>query len=67
MTARPMPEWCADCGEIARLLRWLQGGDGLDVRDAIAIVEKPWNWDREYQEMCAEQRPKSAAEKARGE
>jgi hypothetical protein len=56
MNARAMPEWCSDPGEIARLLRWLKDGDGLDLDEAIYIVSKPWKWDQEYQEMCMQQR-----------
>jgi hypothetical protein len=44
--------WWEDCGEIARLLRYLESEDGLDVTDAIEIVSTPWSWDFEYQEMC---------------
>jgi hypothetical protein len=52
----PLPDWCNSSAEIARLLRWLDDSDELgDVADVIAIVEKPWHWDREYQLMCAEQ------------
>jgi len=48
-------EWWLDSGEIARLLRWLEKEDGLDVADCIAIVEKPWHWDTEYSDMCRAQ------------
>ena len=44
-------DWWADPSEIARLLRHLRDGDGLDVGEAIEIVEKPWHWDDEYLEM----------------
>lgn len=44
--------WWQEPGNIARLLRYLESHEGLDVRDAIAIVEKPWHWDPEFQEMC---------------
>ncbi len=52
--------WWHNCGEIARLLRFLRDGDGLELADAIAIVEKPWHWDVEYRDMCDQQ----AAERA---
>jgi hypothetical protein len=70
VTARPMPAWCADCREIARLLSWLHNDDQhgpLDVADCICIVETPWRWDTEYQTLCAEQSAESVHEKRRGE
>jgi hypothetical protein len=47
--------WWYDHTEISRLLRWLDDNGGIDVRDCIGIVEKPWHWDAEYEEMCREQ------------
>lgn len=55
MNPRQFPAWCQDCREIARLLRFVNEQERLDVKDAIAIVEKPWHWDLEYQAMCEEQ------------
>jgi hypothetical protein len=65
--SRAMPEWCADCGEIARLLRWLNEKEDIDVVGAIHIVEKPWHWDAEYQEMCASQNPLVTRDEVIGE
>lgn len=48
-------EWWADCGEIARLLRWLWEEEDIEMAEAIEVVAKPWHWDDEYQEMCREQ------------
>lgn len=50
--------WWQDCGEIARLVRYLHADDQygpLDVDNCLEIVEKPWNWNAEYQEMRLEQ------------
>lgn len=41
--------WYDDRMEIYSLLNWLQNEVHLlDVDTAIRIVEKPYNWDREY-------------------
>jgi hypothetical protein len=51
------PYWWENCGQIARLLSYLNEGDDgpLDMTDAIYLVEKPWKWDDDYQAMCREQ------------
>jgi len=50
--AKECPEWCLDSGNIAALLSWLDENDEIEnIAAAIAIVEKPWHWDREYQAM----------------
>jgi hypothetical protein len=51
-------DWWTDPSEIAGLLRYLRDGDGIDVPECIDIVEKPWHWTKEYNEMCDAQRPK---------
>jgi hypothetical protein len=61
------PHWWQDHGELSRLLRWLHAGDPLSVPAAISIVEKPWNWDQEYTEMCEEQRSAPTAAEIAGE
>jgi hypothetical protein len=59
-------EWWRDCGEIARLLRWLWEEDNIDQADMIAVVAKPWNWDAEYQDMLLDQTiPSESRENAR--
>lgn len=62
--------WWQDCGEIARLLRWLDKHDEhgpLEVIHCIDIVQKPHHWDAEYQEMCREQGTDSREDPACGE
>jgi hypothetical protein len=47
--------WWDDSGNIAALLRWLRDGDGIALDEAIYVVEKPWNWEEEWQAMQAAQ------------
>lgn len=48
--------WWHSHAEIARLLRWLDdGGELEDVEACWRLVEKPWHWDKEYDQMCADQ------------
>lgn len=58
LRATEPPYWWENCGEIARLLQWLDADTGfgpLDVEHCIEIVSSPWSWDDEYQQMCREQ------------
>lgn len=57
MSAAPLP-WWHDCGEIARLIRWLDDtGETVNygAADYARIVAKPWNWTAEYERMMREQ------------
>lgn len=48
-------EWWHDHREIAALLAWLdERGETPD--DVAYLVEKPWKWTPEYQQMLNEQR-----------
>ncbi len=64
MTQPATGYWWYDHSEISRLLRWLDESGVLLVQDCIRICEKPWHWDDEYEEMCAEQSGKAAARDA---
>lgn len=49
--------WWHNCQNIASFLEWLNDKEGgLEVNVLIQIVDKPWNWDREYDEMLASRR-----------
>jgi hypothetical protein len=49
------PPWWTDHGKIFTLLRWLEDrAEIATIDDAIRVVEKPWNWDAEYQQMQRE-------------
>jgi hypothetical protein len=54
---RPHPAWTDDRGQIVRLLMWMrEGTPDIDARTLINVVEKPWHYDDEYRQMCAQQR-----------
>lgn len=67
---RPMPEWCANPSEIARLLRWMHEHDDygpIDLDTVWEVLEKPWHWDREYSQMCAQQNAPASEAEVEGE
>jgi hypothetical protein len=49
-------KWWEDHNEIARLIEYLHETDGLEMDEAIYLVQKPWKWTEEYDTMCREQR-----------
>lgn len=54
MTTSGSGPWWESHTEVARLIRWLgESGsvDDYDASDWAYLVEKPWKWDSEYQEM----------------
>lgn len=58
-------EWYRDPEKIAELLTWLYARgelDGVDTRDIIYIVLKPWKWTAEYEAMIAERNAHVAAD-----
>lgn len=64
-------EWYLDSRNIARLVRYLEEhGDGFSARrsemltEITDILEKPWHWTAEYEEMLAHER--ETAEKQAG-
>ena len=58
--------WWYSHGEIFRLLRWLEERGDLDTVDAaIRVVEKPWHWDDEYEQMCREDAEARAGDASR--
>lgn len=45
--------WTMQTCEVTTLARWLHERHRLTtVEDTIAFFEKPWKWNREYEEMC---------------
>jgi hypothetical protein len=51
---RESPDWYSRCSNVAELMRWLADRGELTVDTAIDIVEKPWHWTPERDEMIAE-------------
>lgn len=52
-----MKEWWSDPANIAELLRWLVATGAFardDFEDLADIVERPWRWTPEYEEMRSE-------------
>ena len=49
---RPALAWWADHQELAALLRWLEEQHGYtSSTEIIPVLEKPWKWQPEYDEM----------------
>lgn len=48
--------WHEDSTEIARLVRWLDAGDGCSLTTVLDILDRPDRWQPEYEQMCAEAR-----------
>lgn len=47
--------WWADHSELSALVSWLDDtGRANDIRDAVAVLEKPWNWENERAAMLAD-------------
>lgn len=52
----PTDDWYIDSANIARLIRYLDQHEGIDVTICADICEKPWHWNAEYQEMLQHER-----------
>lgn len=47
--------WWTDHNELAALISWLDAtGRANDIRDAVAVLGKPWNWSNEHAAMLAD-------------
>lgn len=55
-TATVAREWWKDHREIAALIRHLRADARIDDEQIAYLVEKPWKFDPEYQEMVREER-----------
>lgn len=64
MTAMLSPavpgDWYLDSRNIARLIRYLDEEEGISIPICVDILEKPWNWSAEYEEMLAHDRERDA-------
>ena len=55
-SSRYAPDWWEDRDEIVALLRWLDETGALrDVDEAIYVVEKPWKYSEEREDMVRAQ------------
>ncbi len=54
-------KWINDHRELAAMARWMAN----DVRYGVSVIcemlEKPWDWDDEYQQMIKERNDASTA------
>lgn len=46
-------KWINDHQELARLARWMDA-EGYAFPRILSMLEKPWNWFDEYQQMNEE-------------
>ncbi len=47
--------WYTDHARLSDLARWLIKRDELPLDEVPYYLEKPWKWEREYEQMCREQ------------
>lgn len=49
--------WWENTGNVAQLLRWMHENEPMPFETTIQVVEKPWKWTDEWNEMRAERKP----------
>lgn len=52
--------WWLNSANIARLLRYIEAVDCIDVQTCIDVCEKPWHWSVEFDEMQEWERERDA-------